>query len=58
MIRLPYMGNIFMSTLFKNGQFTIPVQIRKKWGLKPGDKVNFIIKNNAVVMQPAHPIKP
>jgi len=52
------MGNIFMSTLFKNGQFTIPVQIRKKWGLKPGDKVNFIIKNNAVVMQPAHPIKP
>lgn len=49
------MGNIFMCTVFKNGQFTIPVQIRKKWGLKPGDKINFIPNGNEVIVKPQRP---
>jgi AbrB family looped-hinge helix DNA binding protein len=33
-----------------NGQVTIPVQIRKRLGIKPGDKVVFIENENTVTL--------
>ena len=34
-----------IATITSQGQVTIPAEVRKKLGLKKGDKVNFVIKN-------------
>jgi len=34
-----------------NGQVTVPVEIRKKLGVKDGDKVIFIEENGRIVME-------
>lgn len=35
------------------GQITIPIEIRRKHGLKPGDRVNFTEgKNGEIILQP------
>jgi len=36
-----------------NGQVTVPVEIRKKLGLKEGDKVLFIERNGEIVINNA-----
>lgn len=36
------------STLTKKGQITIPVQVRKRMGLHPGDDVGFIVEDGEV----------
>lgn len=41
-----------ISTMTSKGQITIPVDIRKKLGLHTGNKINFIIKENAVEIVP------
>ena len=40
-----------ISTVTSQGQITIPVHIRKLFNLKPGKKVQFIIKN-AIIIKP------
>lgn len=40
-----------LSTITQKGQTTIPLEIRKKLDLHPGDKVLFEIKNNDVVVK-------
>lgn len=41
------------STITKKGQATIPSKIRKKWGIKAGEKVSFIDKGDWVEVKPA-----
>ena len=42
----------YSTTLTSKGQVTIPVEIRRKLGLKPGERVLFNIgKNNQVVIE-------
>jgi len=41
------------STVTKKGQATIPQNIRKFIGLKPGDKVAFIVDGDRVVLSKA-----
>jgi AbrB family looped-hinge helix DNA binding protein len=36
------------STLTKKGQITIPVQVRRRLGLHPGDNVGFIVEDGEV----------
>lgn len=38
------------SALTVKGQITIPVNIRKKLGLNPGDKIGFLIEDDHVVL--------
>ena len=38
------------SALTVKGQITIPVDIRKKLGLHPGDKIGFLIEDGHVVL--------
>jgi antitoxin PrlF len=38
------------SALTVKGQITIPVDIRKKLGLNPGDKIGFLIEDDHVVL--------
>ena len=34
------------------GQLVIPADIRRRYGIKPGTKIQFIEKDNYIVMQP------
>lgn len=38
------------SSLTIKGQVTIPVEVRKRLGLQPGDRVGFVIENNQVIL--------
>lgn len=43
-----------VSKVQQNGQVTIPVEIRRKWGLEPGDLVAFVETEAGVLILP-HP---
>jgi antitoxin PrlF len=38
------------ATLSSKGQITIPVQVRRKLGLKPGDRIDFVLEKSGEVM--------
>lgn len=41
------------AAMTSKGQITIPIKYRRKLGLKPGDRVNFVEgKNGELVLQP------
>jgi AbrB family looped-hinge helix DNA binding protein len=41
------------ATLTSKGQITIPVEVRRKLGLQPGDRVDFVIeRSREVVLRP------
>ncbi len=42
-----------LATITKKGQVTIPVEIRKALGLKPRDKVAFILDHDVVRLEPS-----
>ena len=42
------------SSLTSKGQTTIPLEVRRKLGLKPGDKIDFVIgEDGLVILRPA-----
>ena len=42
------------SSLTSKGQTTIPVEVRRKLGLRPGDKIDFVIGDDGLVtLRPA-----
>jgi len=43
----------YESTVTVKGQVTIPAEIRKALGLKPGDRVSFGIEDRSVRVRPA-----
>jgi AbrB family looped-hinge helix DNA binding protein len=40
------------STTGSKGQSTVPLQIRKRLGLKPGDRVEFIVDHGRAMIRP------
>lgn len=42
--------NVDVARISSKGQITIPIEIRKKLGLKEGDKVIFLEKDNNVIL--------
>lgn len=42
-----------LSTLTSKGQATIPVGIRRHFGLNSGDKLQYVIQDDHIVMVPA-----
>ncbi len=38
------------STLTSKGQITLPVELRRRWGLKPGDRLDFTLEADGKVM--------
>ena len=40
------------ATLIKNGMINLPIEIRKKFNLKPGDKISFVDTGEVIVVIP------
>jgi AbrB family looped-hinge helix DNA binding protein len=40
------------STISSKGQITVPQEIRKRLGLEPGDRVEFVMEEGRTVMRP------
>jgi antitoxin PrlF len=40
------------STISSKGQVTIPVEVRRRLGVKAGDKVKFVVKDGMTMIQP------
>jgi antitoxin PrlF len=43
------------STLSSKGQITVPLEIRRRMGLKEGDRVEFVVEGERTIMRPARP---
>jgi antitoxin PrlF len=43
------------STISSKGQITLPLEIRRRLGLKEGDRVEFFIDNGLTILRPAQP---
>jgi AbrB family looped-hinge helix DNA binding protein len=43
------------SRISRNGQVTIPIEIRHHLGLKEGDKVEFVLDRGRIFLRPAQP---
>jgi antitoxin PrlF len=43
------------STISSKGQVTVPVEIRNRLGLRPGDRVAFCVENGLTVLRPVRP---
>jgi antitoxin PrlF len=41
------------SKISSKGQITVPQEIRKRLGLEPGDRVEFVVEEGRTVIQPA-----
>jgi antitoxin PrlF len=48
-----YMAN--SSTISSKGQITVPIEVRRRLGLRSGDQVEFIEENGRTILQPVHP---
>jgi antitoxin PrlF len=42
------------STISSKGQVTVPREIRKRLGLEPGDRVEFVVEKDRTVLRPVH----
>ena len=51
------MKNAHSSTISSKGQITVPLEIRRRLGLKEGDRVEFIVKDELTVIRPARAIE-
>jgi len=45
--------DVFEATVTSKGQITIPLPVRDRLGLKPGDHIQFLFEEGQTVMRPA-----
>ena len=45
------------STISSKGQVTVPLGIRRRLGLKEGDRVEFVAEGERTIIRPARPAK-
>ena len=43
------------STISSKGQITVPQEVRKRLGLEPGDRVEFVMEAGRTVVRPVRP---
>lgn len=41
------------STISSKGQITVPIEVRKRLGLKTGDRVEFVLEDDRTAIRPA-----
>jgi antitoxin PrlF len=49
--------NIYASRLTSKGQITVPVEIRKRLGLRKGDQIEFVAEDRRTIIRRAAPIE-
>lgn len=42
-----------LTTISSKGQITVPLEIRKRLGLRPGDRVEFVVDEGRTTIRPA-----
>jgi len=42
-----------ISTISSKGQVTVPLEVRKRLGLRAGDRVEFVVGKDATIIRPA-----
>lgn len=45
------------STISSKGQITVPLEIRKRLGLKTGDRVEFVVDEKRTILRPARSLE-
>ncbi len=40
------------SRISSKGQITVPLEVRKRLGVKPGDRVEFVFENSQAILRP------
>jgi AbrB family looped-hinge helix DNA binding protein len=43
------------STISSKGQVTVPIEVRRRLGLKQGDRVEFVFEDGRTVLRPSRP---
>ncbi len=43
------------STISSKGQITVPLEIRRRLGLKEGDRVEFVVEGEQTIFRPVQP---
>jgi len=43
------------STVSSKGQVTVPIEVRRRLGLKEGDRVEFVFEDDRTVVRPVRP---
>lgn len=46
-----------LSTVTTKGQVTIPKDVRDRLGIKPSDRVDFVVKDDHVILIPVRPLR-
>jgi AbrB family looped-hinge helix DNA binding protein len=44
---------VYSGTLSSKGQITIPLEVRKRLGIRQGDKLEFVVEGSATTLRPA-----
>ena len=45
------------ATVSSKGQVTLPVKIRKKMGIRSKDKIQFLVRENEIIIKPLRPFR-
>jgi len=43
------------STISSKGQITVPIEVRRRLGVKQGDRVEFVVEDGKTILRPVQP---
>jgi AbrB family looped-hinge helix DNA binding protein len=46
-----------LATVTTKGQITIPMKIRKQYGIHPNDKIDFVIEGDKIILKPVKTLR-
>lgn len=46
-----------ISTVTTKGQITIPIQIRKRYGIHANDKIDFVVEGDRIIISPVKTLR-
>ncbi len=49
-------GMNYSSAIDKRGRITVPREVRLRLGLSAGDRVEFVIEDERIILRPARPV--
>ncbi|OGR06902.1 MAG: hypothetical protein A2511_16200 [Deltaproteobacteria bacterium RIFOXYD12_FULL_50_9] len=46
-----------LATVTTKGQITIPMKIRKQYGIHPNDKIDFVVEGDKIILMPVKTLR-